>query len=396
MASTGEVPALRTVLDNRYELTEEIGRGGCAAVFEAHDHRLGRAVAVKVPVGFLGDATKIARFQRESRVVSSIHHPNVCAVLDTGATPRGTPYLVMERLFGDSLRVVLSRRERLAVSDTISIALQLLSALDAVHSVGIIHRDIKPDNIILVGRGGCDPIVKLLDFGLCRRSSAGVSPEATMTADGAIVGTPEYMAPEQVLGTKPDVRVDTYAVGVVMYEMLTGDRTFFAKTVREILSGVMNKRVRPIRDLRRDVPRTLEAIVAKAMSRDPNHRFQTAVELQEALCTVKHEMAAVARAAQVKALERPESPEWEMPTARIKQPREASREEPRGMLPSREAQERVVVAPNPLRISTRPPVAPEPATRIRRERRETGPVRSADSATNRLPVPVPPPPLPRH
>ena len=373
--ASGEIPALRTMLGSRYELREEIGRGGCAVVFEALDHRLGRTVAVKVPLGFHGDMTKIARFERESRVISAIHHPNVCAVLDNGTTSRGAPFLVMERLFGDSLRVVLARRDRLPVADVVSISLQLLSAIDAVHAVGIIHRDIKPDNIVLVGRGGCDPIVKLLDFGLCRRSHQTANQEATMTADGAIVGTPEYMAPEQVLGTKPDVRIDTYAVGVVMYEMLTGDRTFFAKTIREILNGVMNKRIRPIRDLRRDVPRALEAIVHKAMSRDPNQRFQSAVEFQDALCAVKHEMAAVARAAQVRALERESSPpplrerepEWDMPTARLK---------------------------SPAQRVTRPPPAPEPATRVRRE---TGPVQPprrearVDTApTGRMPPPLPP------
>jgi serine/threonine protein kinase len=313
-----EVPAIGSMLVNRYELTAEIGRGGCAAVFEAHDHRLGRIVAIKVPLGFTGDSIKTARFERESRVISSIHHPNVCAVLDNGSTSRGTPFLVMERLFGESLRTLLGRRQQLHVNDTISIGLQLLSALDAVHAVGIIHRDIKPDNLILVGRGGCDPIVKLLDFGLCRRSSHEPSMhdrEHTMTTDGAIVGTPEYMAPEQVVGAKPDVRVDIYAVGVVLYEMLTGDRTFFAKTVREILTGVMNKRVRPVRELRRDVPRSLEAVVARAMAREPTRRYGSAMELQDALVEVKQELALVARAAQHRAST---AAEWEQPTTKFR------------------------------------------------------------------------------
>ncbi|MBX3229184.1 MAG: serine/threonine protein kinase [Labilithrix sp.] len=314
-----EVPALGTMLVKRYELTSEIGRGGCAVVFEAHDHRLGRIVAVKLPLGFTGDPVKTGRFQRESRVISSIHHPNVCAVLDNGETSRGTPFIVMERLFGESLRSVLGRRTMLGVNDTISIGLQLLSALDSVHAVGIIHRDIKPDNVVLVGRGGCDPIVKLVDFGLCRRSgreAAMTGPEATMTADGAIVGTPEYMAPEQVLGTKPDVRLDVYAAGVVLYECLSGERTFFAKSVREILSGVMNKRLRPLRDIRRDVPRSLDKLVARAMARDPKSRFRSAAEMQDALCQVKDELAAYARAAHRQAMM--SSGEWEPPTAKLR------------------------------------------------------------------------------
>jgi serine/threonine-protein kinase len=191
--------------------------------------------------------------------------------------------------------------------DAISIALQLLSALDAVHAAGIVHRDVKPDNIILVSRGGCDPLVKLLDFGLCRRAARRQTDEETMTCDGALVGTPEYMAPEQVLGsTSLDVRVDIYAVGVVLYEALTGDRAFFSKNVRDILDGVMTKRLRPLRQVRRDVPRTLEAAVARAMDRNPKHRHRSALELQQDLVAVREELAAVARAAQVDA--------WDLPT----------------------------------------------------------------------------------
>lgn len=315
----GEIPAIGMLLVNRYEITAEIGRGGCAAVFEAHDHRLGRLVAVKVPLGFGSDPIKTARFQRESRVISAIHHPNVCAVLDTGAMPRGTPFLVMERLFGESLRATLARRDRLSVGDTLAIATQLLSALDAVHESGIVHRDVKPDNIILVGRPGCDPVVKLLDFGLCRYASRGTIPppsiEATMTTEGAIVGTPEYMAPEQVIGSKPDLRVDIYAVGVVLYEMLSGDRTFFAKSVREILNGVMNKYIVPLRDVRKDVPRSLDAVVAQAMARDPAHRQQSALELQQALRAVREEMNSAAFVAPAT----PGSPGWDLPTAKLRQ-----------------------------------------------------------------------------
>ena len=177
-----------TVLVGRYELLQEIGRGGCAAVFEAHDHRLSRIVAVKLPTG--GDSAKLSRFAREARVIASIHHPNVCAVLDSGYAEDGLPFIVMERLFGESLRSSINRSVKLGVSEAIAIGLQLLSALDAVHAAGIVHRDVKPDNIILVTRGGCDPLVKLLDFGLLRHASRRRSDEETMTCEGAIVGTP--------------------------------------------------------------------------------------------------------------------------------------------------------------------------------------------------------------
>ena len=157
--TSSQVPEIGTVLVRRYELVNEIGRGGCAVVFEAHDHRLSRVVAIKLPIGIAGDVAKISRFGRESRVIASIHHPNVCAVLDSGLTDDGIPFLVMERLFGESLRVTLHRRRQLGIGDSISIGLQLLSALDAVHAAGIVHRDVKPDNVILVSRGGCDPLV---------------------------------------------------------------------------------------------------------------------------------------------------------------------------------------------------------------------------------------------
>jgi eukaryotic-like serine/threonine-protein kinase len=312
-----------TVLDQRYELVREIGRGGCAVVYEAHDHRLHRVVAIKLPLGAPAGSAhharergvptmKTSRFTRESRVIASIHHPNVCAVLDTGVMEDGTPFLVMERLFGESLRSSITRSGRLGLHEAISVALQLLSGLDAVHRAGIVHRDVKPDNLVLVTRYGCDPIVKLLDFGLCRRADARPAPEETMTREGAIVGTPEYMAPEQVMGcTSLDVRVDIYAAGVLLYETLTGDRAFFARSVREILSAVMQKKIPTLRHRRPDAPASLEAVVRRAMDRNPARRYRSCAEFQEALHAVKAELNAAARAQR-----RPVADGWELPTTR--------------------------------------------------------------------------------
>jgi len=301
------------VVARRYELTREIGRGGCAIVFEAIDNRLGRTVAVKVPVGFMGDPAKVSRFNRESRVIASIHLPNVCAVLDSGEADDGTPFLVMERLYGESLRTSVAKTGRLGIKEAISIGLQLLSPLDAVHAAGIVHRDIKPDNLIMVSRGGCDPLLKLLDFGLCRRASRERIDEETQTRDGAIIGTPEYMAPEQVLGSSTlDVRVDLYAVGVVLYEALTGTRAFYAKSVREILTCVMQKRVSPLRQLRRDAPPRLEAVLTRAMQRRPEDRYPSAASFQEDLCDVRGEIGAVGR--------KTWATSWDAPTTKYEKP----------------------------------------------------------------------------
>jgi serine/threonine-protein kinase len=306
------IPDIGSVLVGRYQLTQEIGRGGCAVVFEARDHRLNRVVAIKLPIAVAGDSAKLSRFAREARVIASIQHPNVCAVLDSGYMEDGTPFLVMERLFGESLRSTVNRVGRLEVREAIAVGLQLLCALDSVHTAGVVHRDVKPDNIILVARPGCDSLVKLLDFGLCRRAITRRQDEETMTCEGAIVGTPEYMAPEQVLGsTSLDVRVDVYAVGVVLYEALTGQRAFFSKNLRDILSGVMHKKIPPLRLLRSDVPVSLEAIVAKAMHRNPTQRHSSAAELQDDLNRVRTEIAR-------RSMRRPTpTNSWDLPTRRI-------------------------------------------------------------------------------
>ncbi len=282
--TTARMPRSGARLAERYELVRELGRGGCAIVFEAHDHRLARSVAVKFPVGAQGGMPKVGRFGRESRVIASIYHPNVCTALDSGETHDGVPFLVMERLFGESLRETLERIHRLRVSDSVAIGLQLLSALGAVHDAGIVHRDVKPDNVVLVTRRGCDPLVKLLDFGLCREASRRGLDDETMTYEGSLVGTPEYMAPEQIMGTGAvDERADIYAVGALLYESLTGTRAFFSKNVRDILKGVMTKTLRPIREVRSDVPRSLEAAIARAMDRSPARRYATVDDMQHEL-----------------------------------------------------------------------------------------------------------------
>jgi len=277
-----------TALAGRYALRAELGRGGCAIVYEAHDLRLGRLVALKMIKEGARDVQANARLAREARAAAAIHHPNVCAVSDAGNLEDGRPYLVMERLHGETLTRCLHRLGRLSPEDAIDIALQLLSALDAAHAVGVVHRDVKPDNVFLVPRSGCGPLVKLLDFGMCRRAAAMLRDDATLTRAGQVVGTPEYMSPEQVSGKREfDARIDLYAVGVILYEVLSGQRAFPGKDAREVVVSVLVRSLPPLRSLRPEIPLVLDRIVARAMERDASFRYSSAAEFQGDLLEAK-------------------------------------------------------------------------------------------------------------
>jgi serine/threonine-protein kinase len=276
------------MIAGRYALRAEIGRGGCATVYEAHDLRLGRLVALKMVKENARDAQATARFTREARAAAAIHHPNVCGVSDAGFLEDGRPYLVMERLHGETLTHCLRRLGRLAPLDVIDIALQLLSALDAVHAMGVVHRDVKPDNVFLVPRSGCGPLVKLLDFGMCRRVAPAVRDDATLTRAGQVVGTPEYMSPEQVSGKREfGARIDLYATGVILYEALSGQRAFPGKDAREVVVSVLVRSLPPLRSIRPEIPLALDRIVARAMERDPSFRYSSATEFQRDLLEAK-------------------------------------------------------------------------------------------------------------
>lgn len=275
-------------LAGRYVLRSEIGRGGCAVVYEAYDLRLGRLVAFKMVRHDARDSQAQARLAREARAGAAIHHPNVCGVSDAGWLEDGRPYLVMERLHGETLTSLVHRTGRLSPEDAIDIAVQLLSALDAAHAAGIVHRDVKPDNVFLVERHGCAPLVKLLDFGMCRRAAPThdhyLRDDATLTRAGQVVGTPEYMSPEQVSGDRAfDARIDLYAVGVVLYEILSGQRAFPGKNPREVVVSVLVRSPSPLRSLRPELPLILDRIVARAMDRDRSCRYASAAEFQRDL-----------------------------------------------------------------------------------------------------------------
>ncbi len=280
------------VIGGRYLVHREIGRGGCASVYEAVDSRLGRPVAIKIARPAASDVSAAARLAREARAAGAVSHPNVCGVSDAGTLEDGRTFLVMERLHGETLTSCLMRTGSLDAEEAIDIALQLLSALDAAHRMGIVHRDVKPDNVFLVPRSGCSPTVKLLDFGLCRINAPELADDVNLTHAGQVVGTPEYMAPEQVYGSRAfDGRIDVYAVGVILYEMLTGRRAFSGKDVRAVVLAVLAKPPPPLRTVRPDLPLSLDRIVARAMDRERNFRYRNAGELQADLLEAKHSLA---------------------------------------------------------------------------------------------------------
>lgn len=311
----------RLVVD-RYQLLEEVARGGCGAVYEARDLHTGSLVAIKILQANALDRAAAARFAREARVASSIHHPNVCTVTDAGTLDDGSPFLVMDRLHGETLRAYATRMGRLDADEAIELSVQMLSGLEAAHELGIIHRDMKPENVFIVRPEGSLPLVKLLDFGMCRRQSGLPMDDHTLTRVGTVVGTPEYMAPEQASGRRDfDPRIDLYAVGVMLYETLTGTRAFCGPDPRAVLVSVLARRLPSVRAIRPELPVALDRIVARAVERDPRSRYRAAAEFQHDLLHARTTLRRQ-RAARLEAQARMRGPslavsEWEMPTRQL-------------------------------------------------------------------------------
>jgi eukaryotic-like serine/threonine-protein kinase len=271
-------PLLGAVLDGKYRILRAIGYGGMGTVFEAENLALKRLVAVKV-VSRPDSEDALARFAREAAIVSSIQHPNICDVHDVGVLPDGGPYIVLERLQGDTLHARLQRPIRAPVTELVDIFVQILSGLHAAHASRILHRDLKPQNVFLVDRAGCGPLVKIVDFGLARDLSA----TNRLTKPGRLCGTVQYMSPEQLRGEALDQRSDLFSVAVLLYESLTRRHPFAAPTAVELQTNILRADPVPLRSLRPDVPAALEDMVAWAMARSPAQRPSSALELQRGL-----------------------------------------------------------------------------------------------------------------
>jgi eukaryotic-like serine/threonine-protein kinase len=264
-----------------YEILAPLGAGGMGEVYKARDTRLGRDVAIKVlPTHLSANPEVRARFEREARAISQLSHPNICSLHDIGRQD-GIDYLVMEYLEGETLAARLTKGP-LPVSEVLRHGIEIANALDCAHRAGIVHRDLKPGNIMLT-KGGA----KLMDFGLARPTRlspvAGALSESPtgsrpITAEGTIVGTFQYMAPEQLEGKEADARADMWALGCVLYEMATGKRAFEGTSQASLIAAILKDHPQPISELQPLSPPALERIVKRCLEKDPDERFQSAAD----------------------------------------------------------------------------------------------------------------------
>lgn len=271
------------VLGGRYQLSDFIGSGGMGEIYRARRTHIGDTVAVKVlRSDVVTNEKSRQRFYREARAAAMLHHPNAVVIHDFGEDSDGLAYIVMELLLGRSLRQVLADEGALDPVRAYGIVRQACAALEAGHRSGIIHRDIKPDNIILLNQDDDTDHVKILDFGIAKlrdKALDTLSVENNLTNVGTVIGTPNYMSPEQCQGEEADARSDIYSLGVVMYEILTGVMPFVAKTPTGVAIKHVTEKPRPLRELRSDLPAEVEAVVLQALEKTPEARPQSMLEL---------------------------------------------------------------------------------------------------------------------
>jgi predicted Ser/Thr protein kinase len=276
----------------QYKIVEKLGEGGMGEVYLAEDAELKRKVALKfLPEQYASDPEALARFKREAQTAAGLHHPNIVTVYEVGQH-QGRPYIAMAYVEGEPLTDIITRKE-FTVDRAIDIASQICDGLNNAHGAGIVHRDIKPDNI-LVDKDGR---VKILDFGLAKLG--GVS---RITGELSTMGTIFYMSPEQTQGSELDNRSDLFSLGAVLYEMLAGRPPFAGEHTAAVIYSITNEEPRPLSQFYQRVPRAMEHVVSKALEKKPADRYQSAAEFAEDLERVKAGMAPVAAGSRLKAL----------------------------------------------------------------------------------------------
>lgn len=287
MVTVGDDPLLGEVVEGRYKIQSVIGQGSAGTVYKAVQELIGREVAIKVLHDYLvSDEEFIKRFRQEAKASSRLSHPNIITIYDFGVIPQGNrPYIAMDLLIGTPLSDLLAQEERLSFKEALPIFTQVASALGEAHREGVVHRDVKPENIVLVERSGQKLFPMMVDFGIARIVEE--SDAAKITRTGTVCGSPTYMSPEQCTSSKVDNRSDIYSLAVVCYETLTGEVPFHSEELVRVMAMHLSDPPTPLNEVKPGLrfPDELEEVINKAMAKSPDQRYQTMDEFAEALET---------------------------------------------------------------------------------------------------------------
>src|SRR3954463_10012390 len=287
MRQTPLTPAnlIGKILEGRYRMIRKVGEGGMSFVYLAHDVATQERYAIKVLSPQLSeDANAMARLRREAALGMRLAHPNVCHIMRLGETEDGLVYVVMPYVEGELLADRTNRLGQITLEDTVRFVRDMADGLHLAHQLKIVHRDLKPENVMICQRADGTGYAVVMDFGLAKERRAEGELQK-LTATGIILGTPEFMSPEQLRGKPLDGRTDIYSLGLMTYEMLTGKLPFQGRTQQEMMIARLRSDPMPIRKMRPDldIPEAVEKVLGKAMSRNPDDRYQTVVEFADAL-----------------------------------------------------------------------------------------------------------------
>jgi serine/threonine protein kinase len=281
-------------LQGRYEVVKKVGEGGMSFVYLANDVATRERYAIKVLSAALSqDANAMARLRREASLGMRLAHPNVCHIIRLGETEDGLVYVVMPFVEGEILADRTNRRGHIPLDETVRLLRHMAAGLNVAHDLKIVHRDLKPENIMVCTRPDGTDYAVVMDFGLAKERKAGAELQK-LTATGIILGTPEFMSPEQLRGKPLDARTDIYSLALMTYEMLTGKLPFQGRTQQEMMIARLRSEPTPLRKMRPelDFPEAVERVLAKAMQRNPDERYQTTCEFSDAFAVAAAERAA--------------------------------------------------------------------------------------------------------